>query len=211
MIVPCGSCPRRGGRTSVAPRRRRPRRTANASLVTLVVRPYRRSTGPGCSSAVAADDKSLAHGPSRAGRPTVIGHDDAFHPNLRHIPAGDLTKTPRRHRHAPLRGISKRVGRLRTTVMARRTCARACARAIITTARPRPHLRAHGTPEFVFLDEVTGDESDCMPRRETMCSCRRTRRTARRTMTRTSRPVVVIARSTQEAIVVNLPSLRAQA
>lgn len=32
---------------------------------------------------------------------------------------------------------------------------------------------------------------------------------ARRTTTRRSRPVVVIARSTQEAIVVNLPSLRA--
>ena len=64
-----------------------------------------------------------------------------------------------------------------------------------------------GHPEFVFLDEASGEEVRLRTAPGDMSSCRPTRRTGRRTTTR-QEAVVVIARSTQEAIVVNLPSLQ---
>ena len=66
-----------------------------------------------------------------------------------------------------------------------------------------------GTPEFVFLDDASGAEVRLQPAtRATTSSYRRGPRTARRTTSRDTEAVVVIARSTQEAVVVNLPSLR---
>jgi len=138
---------------------------------------------------------------------------DAFHPNLRHVPAGDLSEdtaqTPGMQRFAAISNSSVGSERL-----------------WMGQTHVHPGMRSgdhhhgeaetaifvlSGTPEFVFLDEVTGDEvrlhaapgdyvfvPPYTPHRE-----------------ENNNPdveaVVVIARSTQEAIVVNLPSLRAQA
>lgn len=135
---------------------------------------------------------------------------DDFHPNLRRIRAGEIDReTAQTSGMQRFAAISKRnVGSERLWMGQ-------------THVRPSTHSGDHhhgeaetaiyvvsGTPEFVFLDEDTGDEVRLItgpgdyvfvppytPHRE-----------------ENNNPdveaVVVIARSTQEAIVVNLPSLR---
>jgi uncharacterized RmlC-like cupin family protein len=144
--------------------------------------------------------------------PDTASQPDAFHPNLRHIRATDLdaetAQTSGMQRFAAI--SNRQVGAERLWMGQ-------------THVKPSMKSGDHhhgeaetaiyvvsGTPEFVFLDNVTGDEvriaagpgdyifvPPYTPHRE-----------------ENNNPeveaVVVIARSTQEAIVVNLPSLRGE-
>jgi uncharacterized RmlC-like cupin family protein len=134
---------------------------------------------------------------------------DEFHPNLRHVPAGDLTddtaQTPGMRR---LGAISARtVGSDRLWMGETRV-------GPATRSGDHHHGESEtaiyvlrGSPEFVFLDSETGAERRITagpgdyvfvppftPHRE-------------ENNDPDNEAVVVIARSTQEAIVVNLPSL----
>jgi uncharacterized RmlC-like cupin family protein len=136
-----------------------------------------------------------------------------FHPNLRHVRACDLdsdtAQTPGMDRREAI--SQRRVGSAKLWMGQ-------------THVAPAQHSGDHhhgesetaiyvvsGTPEFVFLDETSGTERRLRtgpgdyvfvppytPHRE-------------ENNDPDTEAVVVIARSTQEAIVVNLPSLRGEA
>ncbi len=137
---------------------------------------------------------------------------DAFHPNLRHVRADEIdaetAQTSGMQRFAAISNSKVGSGRLWMGQ---------------THVRPATHSDNHhhgaaetaiyvvrGTPEFVFLDEHSGEEvriratpgdyvfvPPYTPHRE-------------ENNDPAAEAVVVIARSTQEAIVINLPSLTSE-
>jgi uncharacterized RmlC-like cupin family protein len=135
---------------------------------------------------------------------------DAFHPNLRHVPAGALDPGT-----AQSSGMRRLAAISEGTVGSERLWMGQTHVAPVTRSADHHHGESEtaiyvvsGSPEFVFLDEATGTETRIRaapgdyvfvppytPHREENNDPE-------------AEAVVVIARSTQEAIVVNLPSLR---
>jgi uncharacterized RmlC-like cupin family protein len=136
---------------------------------------------------------------------------DGFHPNLRHVPAADLdgrtAQTDGMRRVAAISGDS--VGSERLWMGQ-------------THVAPATHSADHhhgeaetaiyvvsGRPEFVFLDETTGAETRLSPAPGDYVFVPPYTPHREENNDPEVEAVVVIARSTQEAIVVNLPSLDA--
>jgi len=135
---------------------------------------------------------------------------DAFHPNLRHVRADDLDRdtaqTPGMDRFSAVSG--HRVGA--TKLWMGQTHVGAAQR-----SGDHHHGEAEtaifvlsGTPSFVFLDETTGAETriDTGPGDYVFVPPFTPHREENNDPDHEA--VVVLARSTQEAIVVNLPSLQ---
>jgi uncharacterized RmlC-like cupin family protein len=136
--------------------------------------------------------------------------EDAFHPPLRHVPAesldADTAQTPGMQRHAAISG---------TTVGARQLWMGQTRVQPVTQSANHHHGEAEtaiyvvsGNPEFVFLDEETGDERRLRPAPGDFVFVPPYTPHREENNDPDTDAVVVIARSTQEAIVVNLPSLR---
>ncbi len=135
---------------------------------------------------------------------------DAFHPNLRHIPhddlAADTAQSSGMQRFAAISGRSVGSSKLwmgETHV------------GPATRSADHHHGEAEtaiyvvsGHPTFVFLDESTGAETrlDASPGDYVFVPPYTPHREENNDQSEPA--VVVLARSTQEAIVVNLPSLR---
>ncbi len=134
---------------------------------------------------------------------------DRFHPNLRHIHAGELDReTAQTSGMQRLAAISKRsVGSERLWMGQ-------------THVRPSTHSGDHhhgeaetaiyvvsGTPEFVFLDERTGEETRLVTQPGDYVFVPPYAPHREENNDPSVEAVVVIARSTQEAIVINLSSL----
>jgi uncharacterized RmlC-like cupin family protein len=135
---------------------------------------------------------------------------DAFHPNLRHVPAAhldaDTAQSPGMQRFAAI--SSGTVGSQRLWMGQ-------------THVGPSTHSADHhhgeaetaiyvvsGHPEFVFLDEATGAETRLRPQPGDFVFVPPWTPHREENNDPDTEAVVVLARSTQEAIVVNLPSLR---
>jgi uncharacterized RmlC-like cupin family protein len=137
---------------------------------------------------------------------------DGFHPNLRHIRAADLDRdtaqTPGMDR---LSAISRhRVGSQRLWMGQTHVGAG-------QRSGDHHHGEAEtaiyvvsGRPEFVFLDEHTGQETRLRPEPGDYVFVPPYTPHREENNDPDLEAVVVIARSTQEAIVVNLPSLRGE-
>jgi uncharacterized RmlC-like cupin family protein len=160
-------------------------------------------------------EPKVPHGRGR-GRGTIGWVTDDFHPkltaahpNLRHVPAAQLDAET-----AQSAGMQRFAAISNTTVGSTRLWMGESHVRPVTRSADHHHGEAEtaiyvlsGTPEFVFLDEQTGEEvricaapgdyvfvPPYTPHREENNSP-------------DNEAVVVLARSTQEAIVVNLPSL----
>ena len=135
---------------------------------------------------------------------------DAFHPNLRHVPAAEVTADT-----AQTAGMQRLAAISGDTVGAQRLW--------MGQTRVDPHTRSgdhhhgdaetaiyvlSGHPEFVFLDERTGEETRLRPAPGDYVFVPPHTPHREENNHPDIAAVVVIARSTQEAIVVNLPSLR---
>ncbi len=135
---------------------------------------------------------------------------DAFHPNLRHVRAGgldaDTAQTPGMQRYAAI--SSSTVGSERLWMGQ-------------TRVQPQMQSANHhhgesetaiyvvsGRPEFVFLDEHSGDETRLHPEPGDYVFVPPFTPHREENNDPVTEAIVVIARSTQEAIVVNLPTLR---
>lgn len=136
-----------------------------------------------------------------------------FHPNLRHIRASDLDSDT-----AQTPGMDRREAISRRRVGSARLWMGQTHVAPAQRSGDHHHGEAEtaiyvvsGTPEFVFLDEASGEE--CRLRTQSGDYVFVPPYTPHREENNDPdvEAVVVIARSTQEAIVVNLPSLRGQA
>jgi uncharacterized RmlC-like cupin family protein len=134
---------------------------------------------------------------------------DAFHPNLRHVRAADLDdgtpQTPGMYRLAAV--DHDRVGADRLWMGQTRVDP-------ATRSGDHHHGEAEtaiyvlsGHPEFVFLDERTGQETRLSPEPGDYVFVPPFTPHREENNDPTTPAVVVLARSTQEAIVVNLPSL----
>jgi uncharacterized RmlC-like cupin family protein len=135
---------------------------------------------------------------------------DAFHPSLRHLPAdqldSDTGQTRGMRRLAAISGAtvgSERMWMGRTDVGPG------------TRSGDHHHGEAEtaiyvvsGHPEFVFLDERTGEETRLRPEPGDFVFVPPWTPHREENNDPDTEAVVVLARSTQEAIVVNLPSLR---
>jgi uncharacterized RmlC-like cupin family protein len=137
---------------------------------------------------------------------------EGFHPNLRHIHASDLdpdtAQTPGMDRRA---AISQRLAGAEKLWMGQ------------THVGPAQRSGDHhhgaaetaifvlsGHPEFVFLDEDTGEEVRLRPEPGDYVFVPPYTPHREENNDPDAEAVVVLARSTQEAIVVNLPSLRGE-
>jgi uncharacterized RmlC-like cupin family protein len=138
-----------------------------------------------------------------------MSSDDAFHPPLRHIPGSELSTDT-----AQSPGMQRFAAVSHTTVGAERMWMGRTHVAPATRSGDHHHGEAEtaiyvvsGTPEFVFLDPATGEEARLRaapgdyvfvppftPHRE-------------ENNDPAVEAVVVVARSTQEAIVISLPAL----
>lgn len=138
---------------------------------------------------------------------------DAFHPRLRHVRAADLdaetAQTSGMHRQAAISAGLVGAAKLwmgQTTVgPAQRSGDHHhgdCETAIYVVS---------GHPEFVFLDEATGEEVRLRPDPGDYVFVPPFTPHREENNDPDNAAVVVLARSTQEAIVVNLPSLRGTA
>ena len=137
---------------------------------------------------------------------------DAFHPNLRHIASGDLDRdtaqTPGMDRLSAISG--HRVGSEKLWMGETH---------VGPSQRSGDHHHGEaetaiyvvsGHPEFVFLDEHTGAETRLCPEPGDYVFVPPYTPHREENNSPDEPAVVVLARSTQEAIVVNLPSLRGE-
>ena len=135
---------------------------------------------------------------------------DAFHPNLRHIPSADLDRdtaqTPGMDRRSAV--SAHRVGSEKLWMGETH---------VGPSQRSGDHHHGEaetaiyvvsGHPEFVFLDEQTGEETRLRPEPGDYVFVPPYTPHREENNSPDEPAVVVLARSTQEAIVVNLPSLR---
>ncbi|HEY8300775.1 MAG TPA: cupin domain-containing protein [Jatrophihabitans sp.] len=135
---------------------------------------------------------------------------DAFHPNLQHIPAGsldrDTAQTPGMDRRSAI--SAHRVGSAKLWMGETH---------VGPSERSGDHHHGEaetaiyvvsGHPEFVFLDERTGEETRLRPEPGDYVFVPPYTPHREENNSPDEPAVVVLARSTQEAIVVNLPSLR---
>jgi uncharacterized RmlC-like cupin family protein len=138
---------------------------------------------------------------------------DAFHPNLRHIASGELDRdtaqTPGMDRRSAI--SAHRVGSEKLWMGETH---------VGPAQRSGDHHHGEaetaiyvvsGHPEFVFLDEQTREETRLRPEPGDYVFVPPYTPHREENNSPDEAAVVVIARSTQEAIVVNLPSLRGDA
>lgn len=136
-------------------------------------------------------------------------HPDGFHPNLRHIAGDDLDRdtgqTPGMDRRSAI--SAHRVGSQRLWMGETHVAA-------AQRSADHHHGEAEtaiyvlsGHPEFVFLDETTGAETRLRPGPGDYVFVPPYTPHREENNSADEPAVVVLARSTQEAIVVNLPSL----
>jgi uncharacterized RmlC-like cupin family protein len=137
---------------------------------------------------------------------------DGFHPNLRHIAAADLDRET-----AQTSGMDRRAAINHRLVGAEKLW---MGQTLVEPAQ-RSGDHHHGAaetaiyvvsghPEFVFLDEHTGEETRLRPEPGDYVFVPPYTPHREENNDPDEAAVVVLARSTQEAIVVNLPSLRGQ-
>ncbi|HZZ98113.1 MAG TPA: cupin domain-containing protein [Jatrophihabitantaceae bacterium] len=137
---------------------------------------------------------------------------DGFHPNLRHIPASELdAETAQTSGMRRLSAISAhRVGSAKLWMGQTH---------VAPAQRSGDHHHGEaetaiyvvsGSPEFVFLDEHTGEEVRLRPQPGDYVFVPPYTPHREENNDPDTEAVVVLARSTQEAIVVNLASLRGQ-
>ncbi len=137
---------------------------------------------------------------------------DGFHPNLRHIASGDLdsdtAQTPGMDRRSAV--SAHRVGSEKLWMGETH---------VGPSQRSGDHHHGEaetaiyvvsGHPEFVFLDEMTGAETRLRPEPGDYVFVPPFTPHREENNSPDEAAVVVLARSTQEAIVVNLPSLRGE-
>jgi uncharacterized RmlC-like cupin family protein len=135
---------------------------------------------------------------------------DAFHPDLRHVRAadldGDTAQTP---------GMQRLAAISTGTVGSERLWMGQTQVGPATASGDHHHGEAEtaiyvvsGHPEFVFLDQATGEERRLRPEPGDYVFVPPYTPHREENNDPETEAVVVIARSTQEAIVVNLPSLR---
>lgn len=138
---------------------------------------------------------------------------DGFHPNLQHIRSGDLDRdtaqTPGMDRRSAV--SNHRVGSEKLWMGETH---------VGPSQRSGDHHHGEaetaiyvvsGHPEFVFLDERTGEETRLRPEPGDYVFVPPYTPHREENNSPDEEAVVVLARSTQEAIVVNLPSLRGDA
>jgi uncharacterized RmlC-like cupin family protein len=135
---------------------------------------------------------------------------DAFHPNLRHVPAADLDADT-----AQSSGMRRLAAISAGTVGSERLWMGQTHVGPETRSADHHHGESEtaiyvvsGHPEFVFLDEQTGAETRLRPEPGDYVFVPPWTPHREENNDPDAEAVVVIARSTQEAIVVNLPSLR---
>jgi uncharacterized RmlC-like cupin family protein len=137
---------------------------------------------------------------------------DGFHPNLRHIPAAELdSDTAQTGGMTRLSAISAhRVGSHKLWMGETH---------VAPAQRSGDHHHGEaetaiyvvsGSPEFVFLDEASGEETRLRPGPGDYVFVPPYTPHREENNDPDTEAVVVLARSTQEAIVVNLPSLRGE-
>jgi uncharacterized RmlC-like cupin family protein len=137
---------------------------------------------------------------------------DGFHPNLRHIPAAELdSDTAQTGGMTRLSAISAhRVGSHKLWMGETH---------VGPAQRSGDHHHGEaetaiyvvsGSPEFVFLDETSGEETRLRPGPGDYVFVPPYTPHREENNDPDTEAVVVLARSTQEAIVVNLPSLRGE-
>lgn len=137
---------------------------------------------------------------------------DGFHPNLRHVPAAALDRET-----AQTSGMDRRAAISHRLVGAEKLWMGQTLVAPAQRSGDHHHGEAEtaiyvvsGHPEFVFLDEQTGDETRLRPEPGDYVFVPPYTPHREENNDPDEPAVVVLARSTQEAIVVNLPSLRGQ-
>jgi uncharacterized RmlC-like cupin family protein len=138
---------------------------------------------------------------------------DPFHPNLRHVPAADLDAET-----AQTSGMQRFAAVSNAKVGSERLW--------MGQTHVRPNMRSgdhhhgeaetaiyvvSGNPEFVFLDEHTGEEVRLRPAPGDFVFVPPYTPHREENNDPDTDAVVVLARSTQDAIVINLPSLRGNA
>ena len=135
---------------------------------------------------------------------------DAFHPNLRHIPADQLDPDT-----AQTAGMQRLAAISAATVGSQRMWMGRTDVGPGIRSGDHHHGEAEtaiyvvsGRPEFVFLDEHTGEETRLRPEPGDFVFVPPWTPHREENNDPDEAAVVVLARSTQEAIVVNLPSLR---
>ena len=138
---------------------------------------------------------------------------DAFHPNLRHVRAADLDPDT-----AQTAGMRRVAAISAGTVGSNRLWMGQTHVGPATASGDHHHGEAEtaiyvvsGHPEFVFLDESTGEEIRLRPEPGDYVFVPPYTPHREENNDPDVEAVVVLARSTQEAIVVNLPSLRGDA
>jgi uncharacterized RmlC-like cupin family protein len=137
---------------------------------------------------------------------------DGFHPNLRHVPAADLDPET-----AQTTGMDRRAAISHRLVGAEKLWMGQTLVGPAQRSGDHHHGEAEtaifvvsGHPEFVFLDEHTGEETRLRPEPGDYVFVPPYTPHREENNDPDEPAVVVLARSTQEAIVVNLPSLRGQ-
>jgi uncharacterized RmlC-like cupin family protein len=135
---------------------------------------------------------------------------EAYHPNLRHIPAAHLDPDT-----AQTAGMRRFAAISEATVGSQRLWMGQTRVDPATASADHHHGEAEtaiyvvrGHPEFVFLDERTGEETRLRPEPGDFVFVPPWTPHREENNDPYTEAVVVLARSTQEAIVVNLPSLR---
>jgi uncharacterized RmlC-like cupin family protein len=138
-----------------------------------------------------------------------MSSDDAFHPPLRHVPGAGLSADT-----AQTSGMQRRAAISHTTVGSERLWMGQSHVAPGTSSGNHHHGASEtaiyvvsGSPEFVFLDPGTGEETRLRPAPGDYVYVPPFTPHREENNDPGTEAVVVLARSTQEAIVISLPAL----